>query len=53
MFDQFGDFKRQLPDRDADETNDWVRSLDSVIADEGKSRAQFILYRLLLGLLPF
>ncbi len=47
MFDQFGDFKRQLPDRDADETNDWVRSLDSVIADEGKARAQFILYRLL------
>jgi len=47
MFDQFGDFKRQLPDRDADETSDWVRSLDSVIADEGRSRAQFILYRLL------
>jgi len=47
MFDQFGDFKRQLPDRDADETNDWVRSLDSVIADEGKARAQFIMYRLL------
>ena len=47
MFDQFGDFKRQLPDRDADETNDWVQSLDSVIEDEGKARAQFILYRLL------
>jgi pyruvate dehydrogenase E1 component len=47
MFDEFADFKRQLPDRDADETNDWVHSLDSVIADEGKARAQFILYRLL------
>ncbi|MEP7378817.1 MAG: pyruvate dehydrogenase (acetyl-transferring), homodimeric type [Chloroflexota bacterium] len=47
MFDQFGDFKRQLPDRDAEETNDWVQSLDSVIEDEGKARAQFILYRLL------
>ena len=47
MFDQFGDFKRQLPDRDADETNDWVQSLDTVIADEGKARAQFIMYRLL------
>ena len=32
MFDHFGDFKRQLPDRDAEETNDWVQSLDSVIA---------------------
>src|SRR5688500_20374908 len=47
MFDEFGDFKRQLPDRDADETSDWVRSLDSVVQDEGKARAQFILYRLL------
>src|SRR5687768_7089479 len=47
MFDQFGDFKRQLPDRDPNETSDWVRSLDSVVHDEGKARAQFILYRLL------
>src|SRR6186997_3483137 len=47
MFDEFGDFKRQLPDRDADETSDWVRSLDSVVHDEGKARAQFILYRVL------
>ena len=37
MFDEFGDFKRQLPDRDPEETNDWVHSLDSVIADEGKA----------------
>jgi len=47
MFDDFGDFKRQLPDRDADETSDWISSLDSVVQDEGRSRAQFILYRLL------
>src|SRR6187397_1354020 len=47
MFDQFGDFKRQLPDRDQDETADWVKSLDSVVEDEGRARAQFILYRLL------
>jgi pyruvate dehydrogenase E1 component len=47
MFDHFGDFKRQLPDRDSEETNDWVKSLDSVIEDEGKARAQFIMYRLL------
>ncbi len=47
MFDHFGDFKRQLPDRDQDETTDWVQSLDSVVEEEGRARAQFILYRLL------
>ncbi len=47
MFDHFGEFKRQLPDRDPNETSDWIDSLDSVITDEGRSRAQFILYRLL------
>ncbi len=47
MFDQFGEFKRQLPDRDRDETSDWVSSLDSVVEEEGRARAQFILYRLL------
>ena len=47
MFDQFGDFKRQLPDRDQEETSDWVRSLDSVVQEEGRARAQFILYRIL------
>ena len=47
MFDQFGDFKQQLPDRDANETSDWVNSLNSVIESEGRARAQFILYRVL------
>jgi pyruvate dehydrogenase E1 component len=47
MFDQYGEFKRQLPDRDARETEDWVDSLDSVAENEGADRAQFILYRLL------
>ncbi|HEY5488927.1 MAG TPA: pyruvate dehydrogenase (acetyl-transferring), homodimeric type, partial [Candidatus Limnocylindrales bacterium] len=47
MYDHFGDFKRQLPDRDADETADWIGSLDSVIENEGRGRAQFILYRVL------
>ena len=47
MFDQFGDFKRQLPDRDAAETQDWVESLESLVRNEGDDRAQFILYRLL------
>ncbi|HEY8199644.1 MAG TPA: pyruvate dehydrogenase (acetyl-transferring), homodimeric type, partial [Candidatus Limnocylindrales bacterium] len=48
MFDQYGDFKRQLPDRDAAETQDWVDSLDSIVeTGGGPERAQFILYRLL------
>src|SRR3954447_7331406 len=47
MFDQFGDFKQQLPDRDPNETSDWINSLDSVIDTEGRARAQFILYRVL------
>ena len=46
-FDQYGDFKRQLPDRDPAETQDWVDSLDSIAQNEGADRAQFILYRLL------
>jgi pyruvate dehydrogenase E1 component len=47
MFDQYGDFKRQLPDRDPSETEDWVDSLDSIAQNEGADRAQFILYKLL------
>jgi pyruvate dehydrogenase E1 component len=41
------EFKRQLPDRDPAETDDWVDSLDSIVATDGTDRAQFILYRLL------
>ena len=47
MFDEYGEFKRQLPDRDPTETQDWTDSLDSVARNEGADRAQFILYRLL------
>ena len=47
MFDQYGDFKRQLPDRDPSETQDWTDSLESIARDAGPERAQFILYRLL------
>src|SRR5918999_3380612 len=47
MFDQYGDFKRQLPDRDPDETRDWTESLDSLVQNGGRTRAQFILYRVL------
>ncbi len=47
MFDHFGDFKRQLPDRDPDETGDWITSLDSVVENEGRARAQFLMYKIL------
>jgi pyruvate dehydrogenase E1 component len=47
MFDQFGDFKRHLPDRDPEETRDWTDSLDSLVQADGTARAQFVLYRLL------
>src|SRR5918999_1272103 len=47
MFDQYGEFKRQLPDRDPDETRDWVESLESIVRTAGRERAQFVLYRLL------
>ncbi len=46
-FDQYGEFKRQLPDRDPGETEDWTDSLDSVVDTAGPDRARFILYRLL------
>ena len=47
MFDAYGDFKRQLPDSDPQETLDWIDALDSVVRTAGADRAQFILYRLL------
>jgi len=47
MFDTFGDFKRQLPDADPQETQDWVDALNSIMRTSGPDRAQFILYRLL------
>jgi pyruvate dehydrogenase E1 component len=49
MFDRYGEFKRQLPDRDPAETEDWVAALDSVVKSEpdGPDRAQFILYKVL------
>jgi pyruvate dehydrogenase E1 component len=47
MFDAYGDFKRQLPDSDPQETLDWIDALDSVVSNAGADRAQFILYRLL------
>ncbi|MEA2632104.1 MAG: pyruvate dehydrogenase component, partial [Chloroflexota bacterium] len=43
----FDEFKHQLPDIDPEETDDWIASLDQVVADEGEARARFIIYKLL------
>ncbi|HXI44965.1 MAG TPA: hypothetical protein VNH13_01560, partial [Candidatus Acidoferrales bacterium] len=43
----FDEFKHQLPDIDADETNDWINSLDDVVDQEGETRARFLLFKLL------
>jgi pyruvate dehydrogenase E1 component len=47
MFDEYGDFKRQLPDGDPQETQDWMDALDSIVRVAGADRAQFIMYKLL------
>src|ERR1700752_3473996 len=43
----FDEFKHQLPDIDPDETDDWLTSLDQVVAQEGEPRARFLVYKLL------
>ena len=40
-------FLRQIPDIDADETQEWVDSLDAVVAASGRERARYIVARLL------
>src|SRR6476659_7745984 len=37
----------QIPDIDPDETNDWLESLDGLLEDKGRSRARFIMLKLL------
>ncbi|MBM3791504.1 MAG: pyruvate dehydrogenase (acetyl-transferring), homodimeric type, partial [Acidobacteria bacterium] len=41
------EFKRQLPDPDPVETQEWIDSLDAIVRHDGKARAQFITRRLL------
>ncbi|HEV8545355.1 MAG TPA: pyruvate dehydrogenase (acetyl-transferring), homodimeric type, partial [Candidatus Limnocylindrales bacterium] len=41
------EFKHQLPDLDEAETDDWIRSLDDVVEEEGETRARFLLFKLL------
>src|SRR5204863_4279277 len=43
----FDEFKHQLPDIDEPETDDWLRSLDQVVEDEGENRARFLMFKLL------
>ena len=43
----FDEFKHQLPDIDPAETEDWLTSLDQVVAQEGEMRARFLMYKLL------
>jgi pyruvate dehydrogenase E1 component len=43
----FDEFKHQLPDIDQAETQEWLDSFDQLVAQEGESRARFLLYKLL------
>jgi pyruvate dehydrogenase E1 component len=43
----FDEFKHQLPDIDAAETQEWLDSLKDVVEDEGENRARFLMYKLL------
>jgi len=37
----------QLPDIDPDETNEWLQSLDAIVDAQGRSRARYLMLRLL------
>jgi pyruvate dehydrogenase E1 component len=43
----FDGFSRQLPDTDPTETQEWLDSLDAVVAEHGKTRAQQLMNRVL------
>jgi len=47
MHEVFDEFKRQLPDVDPDETQEWIESLDALVEQAGPERARFVLYKLL------
>ncbi len=40
-------FTRQLPDLDPTETREWIESLDAIVAAGGKTRARFLVSKLL------
>ncbi|MBW2523255.1 MAG: pyruvate dehydrogenase (acetyl-transferring), homodimeric type [Deltaproteobacteria bacterium] len=43
----FEQFKQQLPDPESIETREWTESLDEVVERSGRTRAQFLLYKVL------
>jgi pyruvate dehydrogenase E1 component len=43
----FDGFSHQLPDTDPDETAEWVDSFDAILETHGKTRARFLLMKLL------
>ncbi|MEA2686792.1 MAG: pyruvate dehydrogenase component, partial [Actinomycetota bacterium] len=43
----FDGFSAQLPDIDPQETSEWVDSLDAVVDVRGKTRARFLVMKLL------
>ncbi len=47
MHEVFDEFKRQLPDVDPQETQEWIDSLDALVEQAGPERARFVLYKLL------
>ncbi len=47
LHEVFDEFKRQLPDVDPQETEEWIESLDALVASAGPERARFVLYKLL------
>ena len=47
MHEVFDEFKRQLPDVDPAETDEWIESLDALVKQAGPERARFVLYKLL------
>src|SRR5262245_41070520 len=45
--DVLGEFKRQLPDADPEETQEWLDALDGVVETHGHERADFLLRKVL------
>src|SRR5215210_5086471 len=43
----FDGFAHQLPDTDPEETSEWVDSFDEIVDAKGKTRARFLLMKLL------
>ncbi|TMK51907.1 MAG: hypothetical protein E6G59_08230, partial [Actinobacteria bacterium] len=43
----FDGFASQVPDIDPQETTDWIEAFDQVVQQRGKTRARYLLNRLL------